>query len=185
MKGTGMKNNFFIVTLAAALAVGTATAQDYTNSAPTNSSSFSQKWQNVKTGSGEAWQSMKQGSVNAWTDVRDAFGSNNSTNYSYSQKSEFVQKSRRNLASLDNKINQLAGSSSTNLTSTTSSIGSRIGTEANVQKLRAQETMLNQKLDNVQSASPSDWDKAKADFQQGYTDLKQAVKAEWNKGKGE
>lgn len=174
-----MKNIFSILTLTLMQVAVAATAEEYTNSTATNSSSVSQKWQDVKTGSGEAWQSMKQGTVNAWTDVKDAFGG--STNYSYSQKSEFVQKSRNNLESMDNKINQLAGST----TNSTMMIGSKIGAAANVEKLRAQETLLQQKLEDVRNASPSEWDKAKADFQNGYNDLKNAVKAEWQRVRGD
>jgi len=86
--------------------------------------------------------------------------------YSYAQKSEFVEKMRGQLSALDRDLDQL----SVKIEKSSDSI--KAEAKPKLQGLRDQTAKLGQRLDEVKNATESTWDSAKDGFKKAYESSK-------------
>src|SRR6185436_18704451 len=85
--------------------------------------------------------------------------------YSYAQKTEFVEKKQSQLAEINRDLDQLAARIE-------KSSDARAEAKPKLEALRAQAAKLNQQLDGAKSATESTWNDVKAGFKKGYGELK-------------
>src|SRR5256885_2111740 len=86
--------------------------------------------------------------------------------YSYAQKSEFVEKMRGQLATLNSDLDQLGAKIEK------SSDASKAEAKSKLQALRDQSGQLNKQLDEVKNATESTWDSVKTGFNKAYASSK-------------
>jgi cytochrome c556 len=86
--------------------------------------------------------------------------------YSYAQKSQFVEKMQGQLAALNHDLDQLAAKIER------SSEASKAEAKPKLQKLRDQTGKLNQQLEEVKNATASTWDSVKTGFNKAYNSSK-------------
>jgi chromosome segregation ATPase len=86
--------------------------------------------------------------------------------YTYAQKSIFVEKMQVQLASLDRDLDQLSARIEK------SSDAAKLEAKPKLQALRDQSSQLNQQLDKAKNATESTWDDVKAGTKKGYDSLK-------------
>jgi cytochrome c556 len=144
-KTTIMKHKYLLITLlgAAALAVGC----DQSNKpAAQNSETTAKQLDKVKTETKEAAQDMKD--------------------YTYAQKTEFVEKMQGQLAALNQDLDRLAAKVES------SSDTVKAEAKPKLQALRDQTAQLNKQLDEVKNASEPTWDSVKDGFKKGYESSK-------------
>jgi hypothetical protein len=88
--------------------------------------------------------------------------------YTYAQKSAFVESMQVQLASLNRDLDQL----SANIEK--SSDAAKVEAKPKLQMLRDQANKLNEQLDKAKNATESTWDVVKADSRKTYSELKDA-----------
>jgi len=86
--------------------------------------------------------------------------------YSYAQKSEFVDKMRVQLTALNADLDQLSAKIEK------SSDATKAEAKTKLQALRDQTAQLNKQLDGVKDATESTWDSVKAGFNKAYASSK-------------
>jgi methyl-accepting chemotaxis protein len=89
--------------------------------------------------------------------------------YTYAQKSAFVEEMQGQLAALNRDLDQLSANVEK------SSDSAKAEAKPKLQALREQADKLNQQLDKAKSATESTWDDFKAGFRKGYDELKGGV----------
>ncbi|HTL17637.1 MAG TPA: hypothetical protein VL793_10385 [Patescibacteria group bacterium] len=87
--------------------------------------------------------------------------------YTYAQKSAFVETMQTQLAALNRDLDQLSAKIEI------SSDGARAEAKPKLQALREQADKLNQQLDKARNASESTWDDVKAGSKKAYNELKE------------
>jgi len=90
-------------------------------------------------------------------------------NYSYAQKSQFVEKMQGELAALNAALDQLAAKIEK------SSDAAKAEAKPKLQALRDQTAQLNKQLDEINNATESTWDSVKAGFNKAYQSSKDGV----------
>ena len=136
-----MKHQYLLITLlgAAALAVGCDRSEkSTTESGETTAKQFDK----VKTETKEAAQDMKD--------------------YTYAQKTEFVEKMQTQLAALNRDLDQLAAKVEK------ASDAIKAEAQPKLQALRDQTAQLNKQLDEARNATESTWDSVKGGFKKAY-----------------
>jgi len=93
--------------------------------------------------------------------------------YTFDKKNAFTAKASSDLDALDQNIKELGDKAATG----TDSI--KADAQVRLQELRDKRMALQQKLDDVKNATATNWNEAKANFQQSYDDMKASVKAAW------
>jgi len=86
--------------------------------------------------------------------------------YSYAQKSQFVEKMQGELAALNADLDQLSAKIEK------SSDAAKAEAKPKLQALRDQTAQLNKQLDDVKNATESTWDKVKDGFNKAYASSK-------------
>jgi len=142
-----MKSNALLLALlsAATLAVGCKPAAE--TSTVGNREATAAQLDKVKRETKEAAQDMKD--------------------YSYMQKSEFVDKMQSQLAEINRDLEQLSAKIEK------SGDAARAEAKPKVQALRDQAARLNKQLDGARSATESTWDDVKTGFKKGYGEFKE------------
>jgi cytochrome c556 len=132
-----MKNKTLVITVLFAAAFAVGCNKEQTTS---------QQLDKVQTESKQAAQDMKD--------------------YTYAQKTEFVEKMQGELADLNRDLDQL--------TAKVESSSDAVKAEAKpkLQTLREQTAQLNKQLDEVKNATESTWDSVKNGFKKGYESSK-------------
>lgn len=112
----------------------------------------------------------------AWANVKESFHS--AMGYGFSEKDEFVAKTKDDMADLDHKISDLSARAA--------DAGSNVkaGVQDNLQDLKAKRAVLDQKLTDIKNATAGDWDAAKTNFQNSFYDVKAALQDTWHSIKG-
>jgi cytochrome c556 len=82
--------------------------------------------------------------------------------YTYAQKTEFVEKMQAQLAELNRDLDQLSAKVEK------SSDAIKAEAQPKLQALRDQTAQLNKRLDEVKNATESTWDSVKGGFKKGY-----------------
>jgi cytochrome c556 len=144
-KITIMKHKYLLLTLLAvsAFAVG---CQQSDKSETENREATAKQLEKVKTETKEAAQGMKD--------------------YTYAQKTEFVDKMQAEMAVINRDLDQLAAKIEK------ASDAAKAEAKPKLQALREQADKLNQQLDKAKSATESTWDDVKAGTKRAYSDLK-------------
>ena len=86
--------------------------------------------------------------------------------YTYAQKTEFVEKMQAQLAALNKDLDQLSAKVET------SSDAAKAEAKPKLQALRDQADKLNQQLDKAKAATESTWEDVKAGSKKAYSELK-------------
>ena len=86
--------------------------------------------------------------------------------YSYAQKTQFVEKMQGQLAEINKDLDQLSAKIEK------SSDAAKTEANPKLQAMRDQMAKLNKQLDAAKSATESTWDDVKAGFRKGYSELK-------------
>jgi hypothetical protein len=168
----------------AALTASCEPSASSTTAGNTNASSLpaAQQWQNAKSDITNAWQNVKQtttqalaavktGTTQAWSSVRNSMQTG--TDYTYSQKDEFVVKMQDQLDALDKSIKKLSGKVAN------ASDATKADAQAKLQYLRGQRAALDKKLGEVNNATEASWNDAKKSFENSYDDMKKSLKQTW------
>jgi chromosome segregation ATPase len=140
-----MKHQYLLITLlgAAALAVGCDRSEKSTTESP---EATAKQFDKVKAETKEAVQDMKD--------------------YTYAQKTEFVDKMQGQLAEINRDLDQLSAKiEKANDTA-------KAEAKPKLQALRDQADKLNQQLDKAKNATESTWDDIKAGSKKAYNELK-------------
>jgi len=140
-----MKHKNLLLTLFAvsAFAVGCEQSEKSTTE---NREATAKQFDKVKTETKEAAQDMKD--------------------YTYAQKTEFVDKMQAEMAEINRDLDQLAGKIEK------ASDAAKAEAKPKLQALRDQADKLNQQLGKAKSATESTWDDVKAGAKKTYGDLK-------------
>ncbi len=132
-----MKHKHFVIGLLAASAFAAGCDKEPTTS---------QQIDKVQTETKQAAQDMKD--------------------YTYAQKTEFVEKMQTQLAALNHDLDQLSDKVEK------SSDAAKAEAKPKLQALRVQADKLSQELDNAKNATESTWDSVKAGTRKAYDELK-------------
>ena len=140
-----MKHKNLLLTLFAvsAFAVGCEQSEKSTTE---NREATAKQFDKVKTETKEAAQDMKD--------------------YTYAQKTEFVDKMQAEMAEINRDLDQLAGKIEK------ASDAAKAEAKPKLQALRDQADKLNQQLGKAKSATESTWDDVKAGTRKAYSELK-------------
>jgi hypothetical protein len=114
--------------------------------------------ENLKAGATNAWANTKYAVTNTWADFTESLGA--SQDYPYDKKAAFVTSAQTDLNALDQKIQALP-----------------VNPDATLRDKRA---ALDQKLSDVENATPDNWDNAKTAFENSYAEVKGSVKQDWD-----
>ena len=87
--------------------------------------------------------------------------------YSYTQKSEFVEKMQKQLAEINRNLDELSAKVEK------SSDTAKAEAKPKLEGLRNQTGKLNKQLEEVKNATESTWNDVKAGFKKGYAELKE------------
>jgi cytochrome c556 len=147
IKITIMQHKYLLLTLLAvsAFAVGCEQSE---KSESANREATAKQLDKVKTETKEAAQEMKD--------------------YTYAQKTEFVDKMQAEMAGINRELDELAAKIDK------ASDTAKAEAKPKLQALREQAAKLNQQLDKAKSATESTWDDVKAGTKKAYGDLKDA-----------
>jgi len=147
IKITIMQHKYLLLTLLAvsAFAVGCEQSE---KSESANREATAKQLDKVKTETKEAAQEMKD--------------------YTYAQKTEFVDKMQAEMAGINRELDELAAKIDK------ASDIAKAEAKPKLQALREQAAKLNQQLDKAKSATESTWDDVKAGTKKAYGDLKDA-----------
>jgi cytochrome c556 len=144
-----MKHKYLLITLLGAAVL--ATACDRSEKSATESREATAKqFDKIQTETKEAGQDLKD--------------------YTYAQKTEFVEKMRAQLAQINRDLDQLAANIEK------SSDAAKTEAKPKLQALRDQADKLNDQLDKAKSATESTWDEVKAGTKSAYNELKDGFK---------
>ncbi len=103
-------------------------------------------------------EKIKKDTKEAGQDIQD---------YSYTQKAEFVDKMKSQLAEINRNLDELSAKIEN------SSDAAKAEAKPKVQGLRDQTAKLNKQLDEARSATESTWNDVKAGFKKGYGELRE------------
>lgn len=140
-----MKQTPLLVTLLAACAFAVGCEQS-DKSATQSPDATAKQFDKVETKTKEAAQDM--------------------TDYTYAQKSVFVEKMEAQLAEINRDLDQLSAKIEK------ASDAAKAEAKPKLQGLRDQTTRLTKQLDEAKSATESTWGDVKAGFKKGYSELK-------------
>jgi len=135
------------------------------------STSITQQLQNVREMATNVWLKTKETTTNALENMKESVQS--AADYTFDKKNAFTAKASSDLDALDQNIKELGDKAATG----TDSI--KADAQVRLQELRDKRMALQQKLDDVKNATATNWNEAKANFQQSYDDMKASVKAAW------
>jgi len=128
-------------------------------------------WADAKDTATNAWANTKTAAMEAWVDIKEKTGSTG--DYTYAKKDEFVTQATADVNALDQKIRELSDQAAK------ANESAKDDARTKLQDVHNKREALDQKLNNVKTATEADWNNAKAAFRNSDEEVQNSIKQTW------